>query len=165
MEAGRPLILLLLAVGLCRAQGTESKKSASEFPVHAALSDADAAADFMVRLISYGRESFVTDNFLVVEVAIFPHAGKVYDVRANQFSLRVNGKKEALFAQTTGHGDRVGQVSGLGDADRAASERSVLVEAESASGSQHLWRGFPETRGHGGFPDLEPDRTTPRHRR
>lgn len=102
MEAGRWLILLLLAVGLCRAQGTESKRSASEFPVHAALSDADAAADFMVRLISYGRESFVTDNFLVVEVAIFPHAGKVYDVHANQFSLRVSGKKEALLAQTTG---------------------------------------------------------------
>ena len=56
----------------------------------------------MVRLISYGRESFVTDNFLVVEVAIFPHTGKVYDVRANRFSLRVNGKKEALFAQSPG---------------------------------------------------------------
>ena len=102
MEARRPLFLLLLTIGLCRAQGTESKKSASEFPVHAALNDADAAADFMVRLISYGRESFITDNFLVVEVAIFPHTGKVYDVRTNQFSLRVNGKKEALFAQSPG---------------------------------------------------------------
>jgi hypothetical protein len=102
MEAGRSLILFLLAVAVCIAQGTESKKSASEFPVHAALGDADVAADFMVRLISYGRESFVTDNFLVVEVAIFPHAGRVFDVRANQFSLRVNGKKEVLFAQTPG---------------------------------------------------------------
>src|SRR3954447_24301928 len=102
METGRSLVVFLLAVAVCTAQGTESKKSASEFPVHAALGDADVAADFMVRLISYGRESFVTDNFLVVEVAIFPHAGKVFEVRANQFSLRVNGKKEALFAQTPG---------------------------------------------------------------
>lgn len=99
MPLFRSAITLTAVAAIALAQGTESKRAASEFPVQARLGDLDVAAEFMVRLISLGRESFVTDNFLVVEVALFPREGKPYTVRTNAFTLRVNGRKESLFAQ------------------------------------------------------------------
>lgn len=92
-------VLLLLSALLAAAQGTETKRKASEFPVQVKVAGAEVAAEFMVRLISYGRESFVTDNFLVVEVAIYPEPGKPVEVKLADFSLRVSGKKELLLAQ------------------------------------------------------------------
>ncbi|MBC7928600.1 MAG: hypothetical protein H7039_23395 [Bryobacteraceae bacterium] len=91
-------LLFLLSLTLF-GQGTETKRAATEFPVQASLPGAQLGAEFMVRLISYGRESFVSDNFLVVEVALYPDKGSQIVIRPNEFTLRVNGKKELLTPQ------------------------------------------------------------------
>lgn len=95
----RKTVLALISILLAAGQGTESKRKPSDFPVQVKVANAEVAAEFMVRLISYGRESFVTDNFLVVEVAIFPDAGKSLDIKLTDFTLRVSGKKDVLYAQ------------------------------------------------------------------
>ncbi len=96
----RSALLLVLSSALMLAQGTETKRKASEFPVQVKAGSLEIGADFMVRLISYGRESFVSDNFLVVEVALYPEPGTQFEVKLADWTMRVNGKKETLFAQT-----------------------------------------------------------------
>lgn len=97
-----PFALFWFTAIMAAGQGTETKRKVTEFPVQAKVANAEIGAEFMVRLISYGPESFVTDNYLIVEVAIYPAAGQPVDVKAHHFTLRVSGKKEALLAQPLG---------------------------------------------------------------
>lgn len=83
------------------AQGTDPKPKASEYPVHGAAGEVGIGVEYMVRAISTPKASFMTDDYLVVEVALYPPAGGI-TVNAQEWTLRINEKKEELMSQTPG---------------------------------------------------------------
>jgi hypothetical protein len=83
------------------AQGTDPKPKASEYPLQAQAGDVEIGAEYMVRSVSTPKASFLTDDYLVVEVALYPGAGGI-TVNAQEWTLRVNGKKEELLTQAPG---------------------------------------------------------------
>ncbi len=127
------------------AVGTDTRRAPADFPVQVSFADGKGqlAAEFMVRLISYQRESFVTDNFLVVEVAAFPAKGQEIALHATAFSLRINGAKVAIPPQTPG---MVAASIRYPDWERPPTEASVGVgDGQIRVGGQQTER-FPGDR-------------------
>jgi hypothetical protein len=94
------LIAFSIAVGLF-AQGTTPKPKGSEYPLHARIGDAEIGVEYMVR--SFGADQMLlADDYLVVEVAVYPGKRNEIEIDARKFTLRLNGRKEVLFAQSAG---------------------------------------------------------------
>ncbi len=89
--------LYLCAVSLFAA-GTTPKPGAAGYPAHAA----SLGAEYLVRSIFAGGQSFVTADYLVVEVAVYPPKGEQAVVSSGDFTLRINGAKHPIFAQPPG---------------------------------------------------------------
>ncbi|MGA2576292.1 MAG: hypothetical protein ABSH24_09745 [Bryobacteraceae bacterium] len=98
--AYRSALLLAAFAGILAAQdGTVPKTSAQDYPVHAKLQKLSIGAEYMVHSFSRGREMYIAKDYLVVEVALYPATGESLRVSAGHFSLRVNGRKQALQPQ------------------------------------------------------------------
>jgi hypothetical protein len=93
------LLLPALAGALAAQYGTTPKASAQDYPVRAKLEKLAIGAEYLVHSFSSGREMFIAKDYLVVEVALFPAKGENVPVNASHFSLRVNGRKQALSPQ------------------------------------------------------------------
>ena len=73
-------------------QGTTPKPKASDYPVHARIGGADLGVEYMVR--SFGEDQMLLANdYLIVEVAVYPDQLTVFETDARRFTLRINGKK------------------------------------------------------------------------
>jgi hypothetical protein len=84
--------------GPIAANGTAAKSKASEYPVHAALPNGGfLAAEYLVRSFGGDAGMFTAEDYLVVEVAVFPKGDLL--LANSHFTLRLNGKKQALVAQ------------------------------------------------------------------
>jgi hypothetical protein len=81
--------LLPLLLGQEAAQRTKL----SDYPVHAQLPQFEIGADYLVHNIPAEKRAYSADQYLVVEVAIFPGSGDRVRVSRNDFTLRVNDKK------------------------------------------------------------------------
>ncbi|MCX6627336.1 MAG: hypothetical protein NTW28_06875 [Candidatus Solibacter sp.] len=81
------------------AEGTPPKASAAEYPVHAKSGNLAIGAEYMVHSFGSGEQMYLAENYLVVEVALFPPKGEGITADAAKFALRVNGKKTLLYAQ------------------------------------------------------------------
>jgi hypothetical protein len=77
-------------------QGLDTRRSASEYPVHGAAGDIAVAAEFHYRALDRGRDAIFLREGLVVEVALFASGKQRVPVSASKFWLRVNGKKLLL---------------------------------------------------------------------
>jgi len=93
------LLLPALAGTLAAQYGTTPKASELDYPVHAKLEKLAIGAEYLVHSFSSGRQMFIAKDYLVVEVALFPAKGENL-VNASHFSLRVNGRKQALSPQS-----------------------------------------------------------------
>jgi hypothetical protein len=93
------LFPLALAGTLAAQYGTTPKASEQEYPVRARLEKLSIGAEYLVHSFSGGRQMFIAKDYLVVEVALFPAKGENLLVNASHFSLRVNGRKQALSPQ------------------------------------------------------------------
>jgi hypothetical protein len=89
----------VLAGTLAAQSGTVPKASELDYPVRAKLEKLSIGAEYLVHSFSSGREMFIAKDYLVVEVALFPAKGEKNLVIAAHFSLRVNGRKQALLPQ------------------------------------------------------------------
>jgi len=89
-------VLPLLAVTLAAQNGTTPKSSEQDYPVRAKRTKLSIG---LGHSFSSGREMFIAKNYLVVEVALFPAKGENLGVIDGHFSLRVNGRKQALSPQ------------------------------------------------------------------
>jgi hypothetical protein len=98
----RVVSVLALWCGLCAAQGTDPKQKSSDYSVQVEVGDADIGMEYMVRTLSHRANSIYVDDYLLVEVAVFPPENRKILVRATDFNLRVNGKKSLLHPQTPG---------------------------------------------------------------
>ena len=88
---------LFLIAGLLSADiGLTPRPLPEDFPVHQETARARIGAEFMVH--SFGRDSerYVNEDFLTVEVGVYPIERNPTLISAGQFTLRVNGKKEVL---------------------------------------------------------------------
>jgi hypothetical protein len=92
-------ILFLWAAALAFAQGTTPKPTPAEYPVHAEAGSIALGAEFMVHSFSQGEQTFIAQDYLVVDVALFPPKGEIVSVEPGKFSLRINGRRIALMPQ------------------------------------------------------------------
>jgi|ERR1035437_3604716 hypothetical protein len=81
------------------SEGTPPKASAAEYPVQAKSGSLAIGAEYMVHSFGSGEQMYLAENYLVVEVALFPPKGESVTADATKFALRVNGKKTLLNAQ------------------------------------------------------------------
>ena len=75
------------------------RKSPAEYPVQSAGKDFAIGADYTVRTFLADGHSFSIDDYLLVEVGVFP-IGET-NVNLQRFTLRINGKN-TLVPQTPG---------------------------------------------------------------
>jgi hypothetical protein len=68
--------------------------------VQAADGSTTIAAEYGVRAFGSAEEAYWTPDYLVVEVAIYSTSREPQRVSTGAFTLRLNGKKEALLAQS-----------------------------------------------------------------
>lgn len=83
------------------AGGLDPRPSATDYPHHAALPKAALGADYHGRAFDSKTGSFFTQDYLVVEVAVFP-AGAPLEFSPAHFRLRLNGKQPELLPVTPG---------------------------------------------------------------
>jgi hypothetical protein len=85
----RTSLLGVTAAAMVLSAGTDPKKTAREYPVHAVLEKAEIGAEYMVRSIPADGSPMAGD-YLVVEVGIFPAKGQELKVGSEGFRFRIN---------------------------------------------------------------------------
>jgi hypothetical protein len=96
------MLMLCCAVSALAQQGTTPKSAPDEYPVHAMAGEIGLGGEYMVHGFSRGEAMYIAPDYLVVEVALFPPKGKSVRTAAAAFTLRVNGKKQAIAARSPG---------------------------------------------------------------
>jgi hypothetical protein len=82
-----------LSTALAFAQGTTPKPAPTEYEVHSQVGTLDLGAEYMVHSFSAGDQMFLAENYLVVEVALYPvMKGDPVNIDLSQFRLRINHK-------------------------------------------------------------------------
>ena len=87
-----------LSASLLAQSGTTLRPKPSDYPVMAKGEGYTLAGEYMVRSFGQHNEMFTTDDYLVVEIAVFADKGRSLTVKLDQFRLKVNGK-EGLHPQ------------------------------------------------------------------
>ncbi len=95
----RSVALAFLVSLALLADGVEPKPAATDYPAHATVSNVALGAEYLVRSVWARQRSFFLRDYLVVEAAVYPPKGQTLPVSLGQFSLRLNGKKEAIPSQ------------------------------------------------------------------
>lgn len=98
----RGLIILALAASMASGQGTVHREKPSDYPLQVRIPGAELGVEYMVRTIAAGGTTFVADDYLVVEIAVFPSKRDEVMVNHHDFTLHLNGKKAGLLTQTPG---------------------------------------------------------------
>src|ERR1035437_7806551 len=70
------------------SEGTPAKASAAEYPVQAKSGNLAIGAEYMVHSFGSGEQMYLAENYLVVEVALFPPKGEGITADASKFALR-----------------------------------------------------------------------------
>jgi len=85
---------MLAPVTVCflLAQDAGPRAKASDYPVHVAVSNLEIGAEYLLHSIPSDQGFIIAQDFLVIEVAIFPHGGAA-TIAPGQFTMRINGKK------------------------------------------------------------------------
>ena len=89
---------------LAQSGGTDPKPKAEDYDVHAVSNGVSIGAEFMIHSFSGKDETYITSDFLVVEVALYPPKDMSVNppkytnvqVKSGEFALRINGKKQML---------------------------------------------------------------------
>lgn len=102
MRAAVALTLLCAAPMLSQAPtpaGTTPKPTAEGYPAQAAARNTTIGAEYMLHSFSGRGQMFTADDYLVIEVALYPARGGAVKVSTSQFALRRNGKKDPMLPQ------------------------------------------------------------------
>ena len=89
----RALPALALVSVSCLCGQTEHKDKATEYPVHVMAGKVAIGAEYLIRSIPAGNQTFVTPDYLVVEVAVYPAYAQPLTIDGNTFTLRLNSRK------------------------------------------------------------------------
>lgn len=102
MRALGALALVTAAVLFGQSAGTAPKDKPVSYPAHTTVGDIAIGADYLVHSIPANSQTFFAPDYLVVEVAVFPKRGSPTEIAISTFTLRVNGKKQVLYSDSTG---------------------------------------------------------------
>jgi len=89
----RALPALALVIASCLCGQTEHKDKATDYPVHAVAGKVAIGAEYLIRSIPAGNQTFMTPDYLVVEVAVYPAFAQPVTIDGNTFTLRLNERK------------------------------------------------------------------------
>lgn len=92
----------MLAVTLAWGAGVDPRPMPNDYPAHVRLEKAALGAEYMVHSFSAQGQTFLVPGHLVIEAAVYPGRDQRFMVAASHFTLRVNGRKALLSAQTPG---------------------------------------------------------------
>lgn len=88
------LLLASAALSALHAQGTKTREDASKYVTHASFGAVALGADFWGHFVPLADgETLRTDNYLVVEVALFAPPTTKVEIDPGQFVLKVNGQR------------------------------------------------------------------------
>ncbi|HUS05034.1 MAG TPA: hypothetical protein VMZ52_01970 [Bryobacteraceae bacterium] len=90
------ILAIFVLAALSAGAGTPPKKSAAEYPVHQDSDKAAIGAEFWIHSFAAEGQTFLTSDYLVVEVALFPAGGQELMVSASQFHIQINGRDTRL---------------------------------------------------------------------
>ena len=93
------VLLATIAIAAAQADRLEPRPKPSEYSQQAKLPKATLAAEFLAHSYSGEGRMFFTEEYFVIEVAIYPEKGETIELNNSQFQLRLNGKKQTLFPQ------------------------------------------------------------------
>jgi len=96
-----PWLLLLILAGAAWGGGLDPRAKAQDYPHHAALERGALGVEYHGRAFDSAGGSFFTQDFLVVEVALFPLGGPL-EFSPSHFRLRLNGRGPELLPVTPG---------------------------------------------------------------
>jgi len=110
------------------SKGLPPRASAAEYQGHAKAGNMTIAADFTQHAVSTAEGTLTTEDYVVVEVALFGDPGARTTVTVTDFSLRINGNKKLLPSVPYGM-----VVANLKDPDYVAPEEKAAKEKKSSS--------------------------------
>lgn len=84
------------------AKGMTPRATPAEYQAHAQAGEVTIAAEFTGHSIGTPQGTLTTEDYVVVETGFFGAAGARTKLSADDFSLRINGKKAPLPAQPYG---------------------------------------------------------------
>ncbi len=85
-----------------KAPGMPPRAAATDYQAHAQAGNVTIAAEFMGHAVPTPEETIQTEDYVVVETAFFGPPETRLKLSVEDFSLRVNGKKNALPNQPFG---------------------------------------------------------------
>ncbi len=94
--------ILLLAARASAQEAIPAKPSPADYKAAAKAGSLTLAASFEGHTVPAPDASFVIQHYIVIELALYPGKNKEIEFDSGQFTLRLNGKKQTLFAQTPG---------------------------------------------------------------
>jgi hypothetical protein len=136
------LALALMSASWIYAQ-TEHKDKATDYPIHGTAGRVSIGADYLIHSIPAGAQTFLTKDYLVVEVAVFPAVAEPVAIDGNTFKLRLNGQKFPLTSVAPGF-----VAASLKYPDW---EQHRITEVSAGVGDANVTLGRPPTVGR--FPD------------
>lgn len=91
----RAALLLILSPLLAR-------EKAAEYPAHVSLPGVEIGAEYLVHSIPTEKGFYIANDYLVVEVGIFPSTAEKIKISSGQFILRINHGKSELVTDSPG---------------------------------------------------------------
>src|SRR5579883_92888 len=76
-----------------RAEGVPPRATPGDYQAHKELGKITIAADFAGHFVTTPDKMLTTDDWVVVEVALYGPEGTRLQLSPDQFSLRINGRK------------------------------------------------------------------------
>jgi len=98
----RPVACCLLLCAASPGQWVEPRKTPADYPAHAVLPDTAIAAEYLVRSVSGRSRTFFLNDYLVVEIGVFPARGKQIELSLSHFRLEVGEKKKQQVLSAVG---------------------------------------------------------------
>ena len=96
------LISSLVLPALFAQDKPTGRVKASEYPAHAAIPGLEIGAEYLVHSIPGDNGYYYADNYLVVDVGVFPFSGEAIRIESRKFALRINQGKSVYAADSPG---------------------------------------------------------------
>jgi len=92
----------LVIAGAIAAADKPVRVKASDYPVHGAVPEMEIGAEYLVHSVPADNGYYFADDYLVVDVGIFPSTQQGVRISAERFRLRINKGKSELAPSTPG---------------------------------------------------------------
>jgi hypothetical protein len=93
--------ILFLFPFAAHADRLDPLPAVTDYTINGTAGTLSVGAEYLAHSLSGSGATFVSDDYLVVEVGIYPPRSGSYSVQAGNFTLRINGKT-TLLAQAPG---------------------------------------------------------------